>query len=395
MDNSFCVMPFLHLNVWQNGRIRPCCISKDIGDVDLKVDSIEEAYNSGEFKKLRSDMIKGTQNSICSVCYDQERINSVSYRNVQNKKYAHFIEELKNNTNMDGSIKLNFRNLDLRLSNNCNLKCRTCSDESSTSWIKEKEELNKRFNWGVSPTNKLTSLNFDIDPNYIENVEHIYFAGGEPLYMREMYSFLDGVKNKENVILFINTNFTIIKEGIFTDLFSKMKGVHFLISCDGVEDVGEYVRTNVKWEAFKNNIETLISYEKKISSIHHTFQYTCSILNCFHFFKYRKYLYEHEFITNDNQIKFSYVSYPFWFDILNFEEIKIKAIQYIQEGIADINTESSLYVDLINYLNHLNLSSGENDKKISRDFLSKNINFGNEFNSTELPVDLNYLKSYL
>jgi radical SAM protein with 4Fe4S-binding SPASM domain len=65
-------MPFLQLNVWPNGNLKPCCISKDFENVKINNLSVKDAYNSDEFKQLRRDMINGVKNPLCSVCYDSE-----------------------------------------------------------------------------------------------------------------------------------------------------------------------------------------------------------------------------------------------------------------------------------------------------------------------------------
>ena len=55
MNNSFCILPFIHLNGYMDGTAKACCDSqKAFSDIDLKKTSIEDAFNSEEYKNIIS-----------------------------------------------------------------------------------------------------------------------------------------------------------------------------------------------------------------------------------------------------------------------------------------------------------------------------------------------------
>lgn len=400
MKDTFCVMPFLHLNIQPDGNLKPCCISNNFENTQIIDSSIKEAYNSEEFKKLRIDMLNGIENDVCAGCYKSEKINSISYRQNQNEKYKEYIEQYKSFANSDGSIELNFVDLDLRPSTTCNLKCRTCSDDFSTSWIEERKAVIKKYNWNNQHINLPKNLNLNLDHENIKNVKHIYFAGGEPMYMKEMFKFLNNIKNKNEIILFINTNFTTLNEKIFNESFLEFDQVHFIISCDGIGKVGEFIRTNLVWKKFIKNIEFLKYMTMNTKNINFSFQFTCSILNCFHFFKYRKYLYENGYIDSDFDLRFSYVQFPFWYNIKNFEKLCSETINYFEENLIDIDQNSNLFIEIRNFINYLKsdqilLTDNEIQNKRQYELLKKWIDFGNEFNSTKIPKELSYIKKLI
>jgi len=126
------------------GDARACTMSGIFKDIDLNKTSIDEAFNSEEYKKLRSDMLNGVENDICKVCYNMENRNSESYRQKANNEYKSTygldIEDLIVDIKEDGELKPNFIKLDIRPSNICNFKCRTCSSQYSTRWIEEERE---------------------------------------------------------------------------------------------------------------------------------------------------------------------------------------------------------------------------------------------------------------
>ena len=46
-NKAFCVLPWIHMHVWPNGNVMPCCIS-DSDDVygNVKNNTIKEVWNS-------------------------------------------------------------------------------------------------------------------------------------------------------------------------------------------------------------------------------------------------------------------------------------------------------------------------------------------------------------
>ena len=80
-NNSFCMLPWMHLHAFPDGRAYPCCFAQDKYPVgDLNKNSLAEVFNNDKMKQLRRNMIKGVTNRECVKCYDQERSGFFSLR---------------------------------------------------------------------------------------------------------------------------------------------------------------------------------------------------------------------------------------------------------------------------------------------------------------------------
>jgi hypothetical protein len=179
-----------------DGKARACCDSqKPFTDIDLKSQTIEEAFNSEEYKKLRMDMLNGVQNDYCSACYNLEKQNIKSSRIKWNEHHNSRIDAIDEkyikNTSFDGTVDTEFVSLDLRPSNICNFKCRTCNDSYSTKWQEEKEDFYKNnmgvLAFGQEKIESLNKINFKLNEESMKNMEVLYFAGGEPFVLEEHF----------------------------------------------------------------------------------------------------------------------------------------------------------------------------------------------------------------
>ena len=78
--------------------------------------------------------LAGTETAACSRCYDVERHNTHTLRIHANETYAHH-QLTVDSTQLNGTVdKVNLVYLDVRFSNICNLKCRTCGPQLSSGW---------------------------------------------------------------------------------------------------------------------------------------------------------------------------------------------------------------------------------------------------------------------
>jgi organic radical activating enzyme len=408
--NKACVLPFSHFNAYPMGDARACTMSGIFKDIDLNKVSIDEAFNSEEYKKLRSDMLNGIENDICKVCYNMENRDSESYRqkanNTYQKEYGLTVEDLVVDIKEDGYLKPNFIKLDIRPSNICNFKCRTCSSEYSTRWIEEEREYNlsngREFDESMYKT---IEKSYGISDDSIINLKEIYIAGGESLYMTEMYKFLEGIKDKSKITLHIHTNLSLLKFKKY-DIFELLKDfntVNFFISCDGIGEIGEYIRTGFNWETFTKNVDKLLIMEDVYPNFKHNFHFTSSILNIFHFFEFLEEMKKRKYIKTDSQIQFYPVRWPTYFNSINFN-MKKEILEYYTSNINTIES-IELKTQIQNFIDYVDKVDMEQDWQSLRNESGVDINaistfkdmmdFGNKFNETEIPESLVYLKTIL
>jgi organic radical activating enzyme len=408
--NKACVLPFSHFNAYPMGDARACTMSGIFKDIDLNKVSIDEAFNSEEYKKLRSDMLNGIENDICKVCYNMESRDSESYRqkanNTYQKEYGLTVEDLVVDIKEDGYLKPNFIKLDIRPSNICNFKCRTCSSEYSTRWIEEEREYNlsngREFDESMYKT---IEKSYGISDDSIINLKEIYIAGGESLYMTEMYKFLEGIKDKSKITLHIHTNLSLLKFKKY-DIFELLKDfntVNFFISCDGIGEIGEYIRTGFNWETFTKNVDKLLIMEDVYPNFKHNFHFTSSILNIFHFFEFLEEIKKRKYVKTDSQIQFYPVRWPTYFNSINFN-MKNEILEYYTSNINTIES-IELKTQIQNFIDYVDKVDMEQDWQSIRNESGVDINaistfkdmmdFGNKFNETNVPESLVYLKTIL
>lgn len=255
-SDGFCMLPWVHLYTSTQGKVTPCCLAPwedELAMGDLNQQSLTEIWNGKPMNDLRAKMLKGEKDKRCWQCHENEAIGLRSKRQLSNFLYQHkydWVEE----TNDKGQVK-NSKPIywDIRISNLCNFKCRICSHYSSSKLFEEAKELGTAaFPEAIHYSlNDFDGFMHDLEPAFNE-VEEIYFAGGEPLIMEEHYQILEKLisKGQTNVKLRYSTNFstTKFKNWDVFELWKNFDQVFIHSSLDGSHQHGEYQRSGQKWD---------------------------------------------------------------------------------------------------------------------------------------------------
>jgi organic radical activating enzyme len=227
----------------------------------------QEIWNSPAQRQLRTDMLSETPNAACGRCYEQEESGFFSGRKSANKHHGHNIDRVSQ-THDDGTLdQFQMTYWDIRFSNLCNLKCRSCGHIFSSQWYQDQAKLagpewkerNTVLNYaGRTETDIWTQL----EP-HLDYVEQIYFAGGEPLLMEEHYRILDElVKRKRfDVRLIYNTNFTHtdLKGRSVFEYWKQFNSVAVGASLDDSGARGEYIRKGTDWSVVEQNRQDMLA----------------------------------------------------------------------------------------------------------------------------------------
>ena len=299
-SDTFCVLPWIHLHTTPTGQAAPCCISEscsdNIGVGNSNRDSLEELVNSPKMKKLRVDMINGVKNAECDNCHRHDEKGVPSARADFNNTWQTLpkIMDIVKATEKDGTVKdFKMKYFDIRFSNICNFKCRTCGSAFSSQWeqedIKSKEKTGIPF-WAeiVPKGNRQTFLSEIVAQ--VPNFEIAYFAGGEPLITDEHYVLLDYMIKTGNtdIELRYNSNISNLKykkRDIFKlwNMFSKP--IRIYASIDHIGDRAEYIRHGTVWKTIEENFKR-IKEERNIKIEVNTVYSIFNAITISHFYKF-------------------------------------------------------------------------------------------------------------
>jgi radical SAM protein with 4Fe4S-binding SPASM domain len=290
-SKNFCIIPWIHMHAFPNGQAYPCCLAESAYPVgNLHTNTMEEVWNSPEYKTLRTNMIADKPSKECTRCYERESMGFVSSRNDLNKNFGHHIG-LVDNTKPDGTYEdFTLRYYDIRFSNLCNMSCRTCGSWFSSSWYNEEETLfGKRNHPQFMYAGRDQFDMWNQMQQHIPHLEQIYFAGGEPLIMEEHYWILKELVKREmfDVTLIYNTNFSrlSLKNDNVLDLWKLFKNVSVGASLDGMGPRAEYIRKGTNWDTIVRNRELMI---EKNPEVDFYVSSTVSIMNAMHVHHFHK-----------------------------------------------------------------------------------------------------------
>ena len=284
-SKRFCMLPWTHLHSWPDGRVLPCCMAP-MGEIlgNLKDESFEQIWNSEKLKKMRVAMINDKPTKECTRCYSMEASGLNTTRTWANEAFENHFDKI-GTTQEDGTVeKINLPYIDFRFSNLCNFKCRTCGPDLSSSWYEDNVKLYGPLKQPkiIRPYKDEETFWQKVEP-YMEGLEEIYFAGGEPLIMEEHYRILKKLDERKmyHVRLKYNTNFSqmTFKKLDVMEIWNRFESVKIGASLDGMGKRGEYLRKGQSWEQVEDNRKRMFEVCPDV----YVFLATClNVYNSFH-----------------------------------------------------------------------------------------------------------------
>jgi len=291
-SSTFCVLPWIHFATRPNGDMRLCCSANASGageDHAVGLVKMEhgqpanfgretpmEAWNNDYMRSVRTNMLKGNIPASCRKCYEEEKVGVVSKRIWESMTWQQDddgvdIAELVRQTKEDGTIPEQLVYLDLRLGHTCNIKCVMCSPHDSSKWVADhkklmpmlsSDEVKNQMQWDKKEfNNKWHEKDTFWEEMYrqIPNLKQVYFAGGEPLMIKEHKQFIEEIVRQgyqDKILLRYNSNGLLVDEDLI-ELWSKFKKVKFAVSMDACYERDEYIRFPTSWETVERNLHML------------------------------------------------------------------------------------------------------------------------------------------
>jgi uncharacterized Fe-S cluster-containing radical SAM superfamily protein len=242
-------MPWVHIYREQDGTVSSCCESTTPFKGLHSTMSNDEIFNSTQYQEFRNMMMENEWPSTCSQCKKQEELGMRSSRQVSNRKYK-----------IDDINQFKVKWIDHRSSNLCNFSCKMCSgDLSSTLAVKE-----GRFGkTGIITMPAPVKLYDDI-----RDLEHLQFAGGEPLLLDSTFDMIQesidaGSAPKQTVGIITNGSLLHRKKDNIIDMLSHFRMAHITVSVDAIGKGNDYWRHKNTWDTIEKNLEEMIAAQVK------------------------------------------------------------------------------------------------------------------------------------
>ncbi len=287
---TFCALPWIHMATRPNGDMRLCCsanasgagddhtvglVKQENGDpINFNTITPMQAWNSDYMKSVRTTMMEGAVPASCTKCFAEESQGVVSKRLWETGTWMERgldVEDLLNDTGKDGTYKEELQYLDLRLGHTCNIKCVMCSPHDSSKWVKdwkvlepqlEDPEVKRQMQWDKAAFNNKWHENeifWDQLYKQIPNLKEVYFAGGEPLMIKEHKKFIEEIVrsgHNEHIRLRYNTNGILVDQDLI-ELWKHFDLVKVGVSIDAAGPRNNYIRYPTDWATVERNLHML------------------------------------------------------------------------------------------------------------------------------------------
>jgi len=286
-DNSFCFYPFYAMvfKLWKKNSnelraVAPCCMMHDTKGITGEYNSILTAgelkglspydiFHHKKFENLRKNLLNNKRDPRCSTCWNQEDQGIMSHRLYTRWQFP---EEF--NTDL--------KEIDISLSNKCNLACRMCNTGSSHQLYQDVDKLRKinKLNMFEQASGKsLGSHNLPkgTNDNHLirwihENTDKIKVfkaSGGEPLYDNNILNILRKfvIKgNSKDTELVLHTNGMLITDDIIK-LMNKFKIQRPSFSIDGVDSTYNYIRHKSDFVTLENTLKHWFKHSTNVYAL--------------------------------------------------------------------------------------------------------------------------------
>jgi len=314
---TICAYPWRSAAIRPNGATIPCCRYPNLSDPDTFVHSADPR-NSEHWVKLRSDMLAGQPVEGCNSCYRDENSGLTSLRQRSLSKFVPIKNEIEP-----------LEQLEVALSNLCNLACVHCNSYFSSKWYSEDVIAGRAAKSGV------TENAFNFDHWDLSNLTELKIIGGEPFM--EQKRFIDLLKNLNlpSIKLHITTNGTVLPNEELKTLIESCKTVHLCVSLDGLYSTNDWYRWPSKFSQVVDNMKLYESwwsnYKNIVPIVHH-------VVNAVNIFELEDFV---KFMARDFPVwkmEWDWIRWPHW------QQLSVLPTSVKMNLISKFTTLNSEYV---------------------------------------------------
>ena len=269
-QGHMCAHAWAGLHVDPNGTARLCCeYLEPITDAqgqpyNIKTHTIPAILDSDYIRQVRHQFRQGTTPSACSTCTRRESAGGTSKRTLAPYKlkniYGHIDWE------SDTADSMGF--VGGHLGNLCNLKCRICNENFSSTIAAEKIKFSIYQDRKQDPVyqafgNSWASYSNEFYANLralVPQVRNFEFLGGEPLLVKENLDFMQFLVNSGHSRACI---FEFVTNGTqYPNIFDQdnlFKRLTITLSIDNLGSRFELERSGADWTTVEQNVRRFIA----------------------------------------------------------------------------------------------------------------------------------------
>lgn len=372
-SKHFCILPWMHARINQCGEIYPCCrIENFYSYGSLKNNTFKDIWNSKAVKDMRVELMNDRAFTTCNDCYKIDTQGGTSLRQKANRDFSHHLHKVKS-TGRDGEIKAyDLEFLDIRFSNLCNFKCRSCNHQNSTAWYSDARHFEADVPNGIVKPHENSGVVWDLIQSQLPTLKRIYLAGGEPLLQEEHYKLLEFLisQNRTDIHIEYNTNLSQLKLKNWNavELWSQFKKITVAASLDGVKSQGELIRNGMQWQNTVNNFNLIT---RAVPNVDFVLAPTISVLNSFHITEAIEEFINLEMLKNADALRLNILLQPSYLSINILDTKERNSLKNHYETFLKKMSKSisdSLFIkiksELFRVLEHLELTSSSEEERL-------------------------------
>jgi sulfatase maturation enzyme AslB (radical SAM superfamily) len=246
--NTYCPYPFKHVFADPKGT-KPCCSYTNVFP-----GSIQEWITSNELKQLQDDVLNNRYNDGCIACLHGDALDKVSSRHTALTDYRNTIYD---------KTEIDF--VDVRSSNICNFKCRSCEPSYSSriqAEVRRNPPLEKFYSIGkMLPQDD----NYEWILDNLSQLKRIMFTGGEPTQIPHIRDILLEIQRRQldiKIQIISNASFT---DDFWVDITKEMPNINWALSIDACGHEAEIIRDGTNWEVVASNVERLFGVAHSVN----------------------------------------------------------------------------------------------------------------------------------
>lgn len=292
-DEWICIHPWSQLAITPTRDLRLCCHvgkSPPLGNLDNN--SLEELYNGERMRQVRREMLNNQVPLECAKCKRIEDMGASSPRTREHTRW--YAEEIRDKyirtTQADGKADYSLKYWDVRFSNVCNMSCVMCNSVWSSQWQKHSKDYTKNYshNQIVNDYNLLwmrhqaeyeadqkiiNNPDFKWVDKYIDQVEIVYFAGGEPIIMPSHWYILEKLHEQKRFDVQVKYNTNMLKlshQGKHVlDYWPDWPYELMVIECslDETQERAEWIRYGTDWKRIEQNCNQAVQAGVRVQPI--------------------------------------------------------------------------------------------------------------------------------